>query len=66
MILGLFNESVDFLKKHDLITVPPLAEETFGMMMMTPERQLVNPFFLGATTSLSPIQPIPWMKTTGS
>jgi uncharacterized protein (DUF885 family) len=47
MILRLFNESVDFLKKHDLITIPPLAEETWGMIMMTPERQLVNPFFTG-------------------
>ncbi len=47
MILRLFNESVDFLKKHDLVTIPPLAEETWGMIMMTPERQLVNPFFTG-------------------
>ena len=47
LILRLYNESVDFLKKKDLITIPPLAEETWGMQMMTPERQLVNPFFLG-------------------
>ena len=47
MILRLFNESVDFLKKHDLVTIPPLAEETWGMTMMSPERQLVSPFFLG-------------------
>ncbi len=47
MILGLFNESIDFLKKNDLITIPPLAEETWGMIMMTPERQIVNPFFTG-------------------
>ncbi len=47
MILGLFNQSIDFLKEHDLITIPPLAEETWGMIMMTPERQLVNPFFTG-------------------
>ena len=47
MILGLYNESVVFLKKNDLITIPPLAEETWGMYMMSPERQLVNPFFLG-------------------
>ena len=47
MILRLYNESVDFLKKHDLVTIPPLAEETWGMIMMTPERQLVNPFFTG-------------------
>lgn len=49
MILGLYNESVAFLKKHDLVTIPPLAEETWGMMMMSPERQLQAPFFLGGT-----------------
>jgi len=47
MILGLFNQSIDFLQKHDLVTIPPLALETWGMIMMTPERQLVNPFFTG-------------------
>lgn len=46
-ILKLYNESVDFIKKKDLITIPPLAEETWGMVMMTPERQLINPFFTG-------------------
>jgi uncharacterized protein (DUF885 family) len=46
-ILKLYNESIDFLKKKDLLTIPPLAEETWGMIMMTPERQLVNPFFTG-------------------
>ncbi|MBE7176691.1 MAG: DUF885 family protein, partial [Mucilaginibacter polytrichastri] len=46
-ILKLYNESVDFIKKNDLITIPPLADETWGMIMMTPKRQLVNPFFTG-------------------
>ncbi|HEY5824972.1 MAG TPA: DUF885 family protein, partial [Cyclobacteriaceae bacterium] len=46
-ILRLYTESVDFLKKNDLITIPPIAEETWRMTMMSPERQLVNPFFLG-------------------
>lgn len=46
-MLKLYNESVDFLKKNDLITIPPLAEETWRMSMMSPQRQLVNPFFLG-------------------
>jgi len=46
-ILKLYNESVDFLKKKDLITLPPLAEEVWGMRMMPPENQLVNPFFTG-------------------
>jgi uncharacterized protein (DUF885 family) len=47
LILRLYNESVDFLKSKDLISIPPLAEETWGMIMMTPKRQLVNPFFTG-------------------
>ncbi|WP_347156540.1 DUF885 family protein [Pontibacter chitinilyticus] len=49
-MLKLYNESVDFIKQKDLITIPPLAEETWRMEMMTPERQLVNPFFLGGET----------------
>ncbi|HEY8894635.1 MAG TPA: DUF885 family protein [Niastella sp.] len=46
-IMKLYNESVDFLKKKNLLTIPPMAEETWRMIMMTPERQLVNPFFTG-------------------
>jgi Bacterial protein of unknown function (DUF885) len=46
-ILRLYNESVDFLKKNNLITIPPLAEETWRMTMLSPQRQLVSPFFLG-------------------
>lgn len=46
-MLKLYNESVEFIKSRDLITLPPLAEETWRMSMMSPERQLVNPFFLG-------------------
>lgn len=47
MILGLYNQSIDFLKKNDLVTIPPLAEETWRMTMMSPRQQLVSPFFLG-------------------
>jgi len=46
-IMKLYNESVDFIKGKNLVTIPPLAEETWRMIMMTPERQLVNPFFTG-------------------
>lgn len=46
-MLKLYNESVDFLKKNDLITIPPIAEETWRMSMMSPKQQLVSPFFLG-------------------
>ena len=46
----LYKQSIDFLKKNDLITIPELSEESWRMMMMTPERQLVSPFFLGGET----------------
>jgi uncharacterized protein (DUF885 family) len=47
LIRKLVVEGSDFVKKNNLVTVPPLADETWGMIMMTPERQLVNPFFTG-------------------
>jgi uncharacterized protein (DUF885 family) len=47
VILRLYNESIDFIKKNNLITIPSIAEETWRMGMMSPERQLVSPFFLG-------------------
>lgn len=40
-------EAIDYVKEHDLITVPPICEETWRMFMMTAARQKVNPFFLG-------------------
>ena len=47
LIRKLVVEGSDFAKEHQLVTVPPLADETWRMIMMTPERQLVNPFFTG-------------------
>ncbi|QKZ14842.1 DUF885 family protein [Spirosoma sp. KUDC1026] len=52
LILRLYNESIAFLKQKDLITIPPIAEETWRMNMMTAERQKVSPFFLGGETIL--------------
>lgn len=49
-MLALYNESVEFLKKNDLITIPPIAEETWRMRMIPPRQQLVSPFFLGGET----------------
>jgi uncharacterized protein (DUF885 family) len=46
-MLELYNQSVAFLKEHDLLTIPQLAEETWRMRMIPPERQLISPFFLG-------------------
>jgi hypothetical protein len=50
MIMDLYNQSIDFIKKNDMITIPPLAEETWRMVMMSPQQQLVSPFFLGGET----------------
>ncbi len=47
LVRHLANEAIDYVKKHDLITVPQVAEETWRMFMMSSERQKVNPFFLG-------------------
>ena len=47
MIAGMAYEAVEFVTKRDLITVPPLAIDDWTMMMMSPERQKTNPFFLG-------------------
>ncbi|MSU51199.1 MAG: DUF885 domain-containing protein [Opitutus sp.] len=43
-------EAIAFVTKRDLLTVPPHAIDTFRMTMMSPERQKVNPFFLGGET----------------
>jgi uncharacterized protein (DUF885 family) len=47
MIRDLALEAEKFLDDHDLVTVPALARETWRMQMMSPENQLVNPFFTG-------------------
>ncbi len=49
VIRKLVLEGSDFVEKNNLVTVPPLADETWYMIMMTPQRQLVNPFFTGGT-----------------
>jgi uncharacterized protein (DUF885 family) len=47
LIRDLANEAIAFLDQHDLIAIPQLARESWRMEMMSPERQLVNPFFTG-------------------
>ena len=47
LIMKLYNDSKEFILQNNLIEYPEIADETWGMQMMTPERQLVNPFFLG-------------------
>ena len=52
MIKGLALEAIKFVEDNDLVTVPELARDSWRMEMMTPERQLVSPFFLGGEVIL--------------
>jgi hypothetical protein len=52
LIRSLALEGEQFAEDRGLVTVPPLAKETWRMEMMSPERQLVSPFFLGGDTIL--------------
>ncbi|TVY39648.1 hypothetical protein LSUB1_G004500 [Lachnellula subtilissima] len=50
LIHFLAQEATDYVEKHDLVTVPRIAKENWRMFMMSPERQQINPFFLGGTS----------------
>jgi uncharacterized protein (DUF885 family) len=50
LIQELAQEAIDYLDLHHLVTVPPLCRDSWRMAMMSPERQLVNPFFTGGET----------------
>jgi hypothetical protein len=50
LIYDLERQSISFIEENAGITLPPLAREIFRAQMMTPERQLVSPFFLGGET----------------
>lgn len=47
LIRDLAREAIAFIEERTLITVPALAKEVWRVEMMSPERQKVNPFFLG-------------------
>lgn len=42
-------EGAAYVKKHDLVTVPRIADETYRAQMMSAELQKVAPFFLGGS-----------------
>jgi len=46
-VIRLAEEATDYVESNDLITVPPLAKETWRTIMISAERQRVSPFFLG-------------------
>lgn len=47
LIRELALEAIEFVEKNQLVTVPQLARDTWRMEMLSPEQQLVSPFFLG-------------------
>jgi hypothetical protein len=50
LVRDLSRESIDFIEKHDLVSIPPLMKEDYWEEAMTPQMQLVNPFFTGGST----------------
>ena len=46
-VIRLAEEATDYVESNDLITVPPLAKETWRTVMISAERQRISPFFLG-------------------
>ncbi len=47
LVRDLEFEALAWFKAHDMITVPPLAQDVWRIEMIPPERQKVSPFFLG-------------------
>lgn len=41
------NEAIKFIEDRDLITIEPMAKETWRTVMLSAEAQKVSPFFLG-------------------
>jgi hypothetical protein len=51
-VRGMLFEAVDYLRERDLVTVPQVAGESLRFTMLSPERQLTAPFFLGGSEIL--------------
>jgi hypothetical protein len=47
LVRDLSREAIDFVEKHDLVTIPALVKQDYWEEAMTPEGQLTAPFFLG-------------------
>ncbi len=62
LIRDLANEAIAYLDEFNLITIPTLARESWRIEMMSPERQLVNPFFTGGEV-ISVSYPVPSMTS---
>ena len=47
LVRELAEEAIRYVRDNDLVTVPPLCEESWRVAMMGAEEQKVSPFFLG-------------------
>jgi hypothetical protein len=52
MVRGLAAEAIAYLDANKLVTIPEVARRSWRMDMLSPEQQLVSPFFLGGDTIL--------------
>ena len=50
MVRGLAQEAIAYVTSNHLVTVPEVALHSWRMDMLSPESQLINPFFLGGDT----------------
>ncbi|MFL6656951.1 MAG: DUF885 family protein, partial [Massilia sp.] len=52
MVRRMAAEAIAYVDDNKLVTIPEIARQSWRMDMLSPERQLVNPFFLGGDTIL--------------
>ncbi|NHZ40487.1 DUF885 family protein [Massilia aquatica] len=52
MVRRLAKEAIDYMAANKLVTVPEVARRSWRMDMLSPESQLISPFFLGGDTIL--------------
>ena len=50
LVRDLSREAIEFVEKHELVTIPELVKQDYWEEAMTPQMQLVNPFFTGGAT----------------
>ena len=63
LIRDLLDEAVDYMRVHDLVSVPAVGAESMHMIMMSPQAELSNPFFLGGPLIQVSCRPTPWSTT---
>ena len=47
LVRDLAREAVEFIEKHELVTLPPLLKEDYWEEALTPQMQLTSPVFPG-------------------